>query len=49
MAIGTLTKNAARQEIRSVSAPPTSSPRLAPMPAVAAYQATARARASPSK
>ena len=49
IAIGTLTRNAARQEIQSVSAPPTSSPRLAPMPAVAPYQATARLRASPSK
>ena len=43
-AIGTLTRNAARHDTRSVRAPPTSSPRLAPMPAVAAYQATARSR-----
>lgn len=48
-AIGTLTRKAARQETHSVRAPPTSSPRLAPMPAVAAYQATARLRAYPSK
>jgi hypothetical protein len=47
MAIGTLTRNAARQETQSVRAPPISSPRLAPMPAVAPYQATARLRASP--
>ena len=48
-AIGTLTRKAARQETRSVSAPPTSRPRLAPMPAVAPYQAMARLRVSPSK
>ena len=48
-AMGTLTRKAARQETRSVSAPPTSKPRLAPMPAVAPYQATARLRVSPSK
>jgi hypothetical protein len=48
-AIGTLTRNAARQEIQSVRAPPTSRPKLAPMPAVAPYQATARPRASFSK
>lgn len=32
-----------------MSAPPTRSPRLAPIPAVAAYQAMARLRASPPK
>ncbi len=48
-AIGTLIRNAARQEIHCVTAPPTRSPRLAPIPAVAPYQATARLRASPSK
>ena len=41
-------KNPARQEIHCAAAPPTSIPRLAPMPAVAAYQATARERCSPS-
>lgn len=48
-AIGTLTRNAARHETQVLRAPPTSRPRLAPMPAVAAYQATARLRASPWK
>ena len=48
-AIGTLTRKAARQDTRSVRAPPTSRPRLAPMPAVAPYQAMARLRVSPSK
>src|SRR4051812_38287860 len=45
---GTLMKNPARHEIHSTAAPPTRRPALAPMPAVAAYQATARERCSPS-
>ena len=48
MPMGTLMKNPARHEIHWAAAPPTSMPRLAPMPAVAAYQATARERCSPS-
>ena len=46
--IGTLTKNPARQEIQWASAPPPTRPRLAPIPAVAPYKATARVRSRPS-
>ncbi|GAA5198125.1 hypothetical protein GCM10023346_34560 [Arthrobacter gyeryongensis] len=46
--MGTLTKNPARQEIQWASAPPITSPKLAPIPAVAPYKATARVRSLPS-
>ena len=49
MPIGTLMKNPARHEKRDAAAPPTTMPRLAPMPAAAEYHATARLRSSPSK
>src|SRR6478752_3315201 len=48
MPIGRLTKKPARHEIQAARAPPTTRPRLAPMPAVAAYQATARLRSLPA-
>ena len=41
---GTLTKKPARQDTQSASAPPMTRPRLAPIPAVAPYSATAFAR-----
>lgn len=46
--IGTLMKKPTRHEIQSASTPPSTRPMLAPTPAVAAYQATARVRSGPS-
>ena len=48
MPIGTLMKNPARHDTRSAKTPPITIPRLAPMPAVAAYQATAWLRSVPA-
>ncbi len=47
MPIGTLMKKPARQDTQSARAPPITSPRLAPIPAAAPYQATARGRPGP--
>lgn len=46
--IGTLRKNPALQDTQSANAPPSTKPKLDPMPAVAPYRATAFARSFPA-